>query len=516
MRQARTAALDAITDVRHWTYKVPGAAAVLAVLWAVACILFFPRALNVSVQILAVYLTLRFLLIVVFYPIGLWKIRRQELAAAAVKGTGIPLAPGLSVPVHHVVIIPNYKEPEEVLMRTLDRLAMQEDAREAITVVLAMEAGESGAQRKGDRLARQYRNRFARVLVTLHPRYLPGEAVGKGSNEAWAARQAKAELVDRLGIPVGAITLSSCDADSLFHPDYFGTLARMFAADPNRYERIWQAPFRFCNNVWHVPAPVRVLGFLNNMVQISEMANPIAVNLPLSTYSLSLRLAEHVDYWDEAVIAEDWHMFLRSLFATQGRLHLQPLMLPTSGDAVDGPDFLTGIRNAYRQRVRHAWGSTDVGYILQQWPRRPDMPLHRKLLFLGKVVHDHIFFTIAGLLLGIGSVAVFARSGLAGITQPAPGVWSVLFQAANVLTGAGTWAIWAHEHWRSRKTAPGWRPLNLVYDLLTFPLLAVATLILVIAPTLEAQGRQLFGGDLQFSATPKRIPASEKRSYGKE
>ena len=47
--------------------------------------------------------------------------------------------------VHHVVIIPNYKEPMHILQRTLDHLSKQRDARRNMTIVLAMEAAEQAA-----------------------------------------------------------------------------------------------------------------------------------------------------------------------------------------------------------------------------------------------------------------------------------------------------------------------------------------------------------------------------------
>ncbi len=502
--QARHAKLDAVTDPHHWTYKVPGVLTLLACLIFAAVGIYDPDNVFWVVQVLGLYLLFRFLLVVVFYPVGQWRIHRLERKPAPTRAEALAVPAGLTAPVHHVIILANFKEPEVVVARTLERLAQQANARQTLTVVMAMEDAEPGSQQKGERLKRRFGQYFAHMLVTVHPRGLPGEAPGKGSNQAWAARRAKEYLVDGLGLPLASLTITSCDADSLIHPAYFAELGRQFAADERRHERLWQAPFRFNNNIWRSPAPIRLLGFLNNMVQVSELANPLAVNMPLSTYSLSFQLLDDVGYWDEMVIAEDWHILLRCLYATYGRVTLQPVFLPTCGDSVTGDSIWEAFRIFYKQRLRHAWGASDIGYMLQQWNRWPGTPFWPKAVTLAKVLHDHIVFTIAGLLLGLGSIVMVLQHGLLAVAAPFPGLYTFLLQSGNGLTAVGTAGAWLYEHLTSRRESPGWRPDHLFSEALTWIVLAPCTLFLVIVPTFEAQFRQMFGGDLVFWRTPKK------------
>jgi hypothetical protein len=501
---ARLLKLDAITDPRHWSYKVPGVLVLMACCAFAAIGLYDPGSIFWVVQILGLYLLIRFLLVVLFYPVGQWRIHRVERRPPPSREEALSVPPGLPAPVHHVVILANFKEPEEVVARTLERLSQQANARDVLTVVMAMEEAEAGSQQKGERLKRSFGRYFANMLVTVHPRGLPGEVPGKGSNQAWAARRTREYLVEGKGIPLDSLTVTSCDADSLIHAGYFAELTRQFASDERRYERIWQAPFRFNNNIWRSPAPIRMLGFLNNMVQVSELANPLAVNMPLSTYSLSFRLADSVGYWDEMVIAEDWHILLRCLFGTQGRVTLQPVFLPTNGDSVTGDNIWDAFGIFYKQRLRHAWGANDIGYILQQWNRWPDVPFWPKASTLAKVLHDHIVFTIAGLLLGLGSIAMVLQHGLLAVAAPFPGLYTFLLQSGNGLTAVGTASAWLYEHVTSRRASSGWRPDHLLSEALTWMVLAPCTLFLVIIPTFEAQFRQMFGGDLVFWRTPKK------------
>ena len=329
-----TTSLDLVSDLRHFGYKIPGMSTWLVFVILVIGAVLIPNAALVVLQLIGFYLMLRIALVVIFYPVSLIRSHRWEARARLAAQNGTSLA-GAASSVHHVVIIPNYKEPIAILVRTLRALAVQENARQQLTVVLAMEESDKDGAAKAHRLRSQFEDQFAHFLVTFHPAGLPNEAAGKGSNENWAARRAKEELVDRLGLPIENMTLTSCDADSVFNPYYFATLARLFVADPERHRRFWQAPLRYDNNTWQLTAPLRLLTFFMNATLGSELADPLTIDLPLSTYSLSFKLADEAGYWDGAVISEDWHMFLRCLFATGGKVRLRPIFLPTSADAAD-------------------------------------------------------------------------------------------------------------------------------------------------------------------------------------
>lgn len=52
-----------------------------------------------------------------------------------------------------------------------------------------MELRETGGESKALSLIQQFLKRFRSIDYTLHPGDIPGEAAGKGSNMAWAARK---------------------------------------------------------------------------------------------------------------------------------------------------------------------------------------------------------------------------------------------------------------------------------------------------------------------------------------
>lgn len=503
----RNGSLDALRDSRHWTYKIPG-----LLVWSLLIITLLvaidtPQWALAGIRLLALYVLFRVMLSVIFYPVGLVRCRwlarqtnRRRMAANAQPRS--PLEEYASE-VHHVVVVPNYREPVAILERTLNALAAQAHAHRQLTVVLAMEAADAEAESKAKTLQEHFAGSYAHLLVTYHPANLPGEMPGKGSNQRWAAQHAREYLVGRLGMPLDDLTLTSCDADSLLHPDYFGEVTRLFVSDPGRHFRYWQAPLRFSNNIWRVHPFVRVLTILANVLNLSELANPFVLKLTQSTYTLSFRLADMIDYWDTQVVAEDSHILLRGFFGSNGRASLRPVFLPILGDAVTGDSAWEMLRNFYRQRTRHAWACQNTAYVLQQWNQHPQIAFSQKLLYLLQVIQDYSLFATAVFLLALGWILGLVVTGSAVVSFFSLAIPTALFIAINALGSAGTWTIWAVEYARSAQDVTGWRPSLLLADVLTWIVMPLVTMVLAVFPVIHANTKMLAGSQLYFVRTQK-------------
>src|SRR6185437_2811240 len=145
------------------------------------------------------------------------------------------------------------------------------------------------------------------------------------------ARQA---LIGEGGWDIYTTTITSCDADTVFHPSYFDCVTYKFATDPQRYRRFWQSAILLNNNIWESPAPLRVASALAGVHILSNLVRRSRMMFPQSTYTLSFKMADDVGYWDPDVIPEDWHMFLKCFYAFQGEVDVEPIFLPTGNDAV--------------------------------------------------------------------------------------------------------------------------------------------------------------------------------------
>jgi hypothetical protein len=263
--------------------------------------------------------------------------------------------------VRHVVFIPTYKEPPEILERTFNFLAESEFPTKQIDICLATEKREEGVLAKADRLKKQFGAKFGHFWITHHE-LKDGEVAGKSSNLAFAGREVK-KLIEGENYEKDFITATSCDADVCLHPKYFSTLTYKLLASKNPYNKFWQAAILFYNNIWRVPMLVRVIHTIYSINGIAQLMMPGA-NFNYSTYSTSWRLLEKSDFWDVDVIPEDWHLFFKAFFAHRGNVELEPIYLPLYADAVEGISYWESLKAQYLQNRRWAWGVTDIAYAL--------------------------------------------------------------------------------------------------------------------------------------------------------
>src|SRR5690606_16102329 len=149
-------------------------------------------------------------------------------------------------------------------------------------------------------------------------------------------------------VDVDYVTITSEDADALFHHSYFSALTYSFLHNKMRYNLIWQGGIVFYNNIWRVPAPVRVLASIFSVTQMYIlMRKDRLVNF--STYSTSLKHIVEIDYWDTDVIPEDYRLFFKSYFAKNGQFEVEPIFLPIYADAAESHGWFATLKNQYQQ-----------------------------------------------------------------------------------------------------------------------------------------------------------------------
>jgi len=401
----------------------------------------------------------------------------------------------------HVVIIPTFKEPLEILRRTLDSLAGQEVAGKLV-VVLAFESREEGGPLKSRLLEREYAHCFDAIRTTFHPAGIPGEVVGKSSNENWAARAVKQWLVDKRRHPLDSITVTSCDADTVFHPRYFSALSHKFCTDAARYRRFWQSPILLTNNIWETPAPLRVGSALSGVNILGNLTKKDRVVFPQSTYSLSLRLAHDVGYWDPDVIPEDWHMFLKCFFASSGTVEIEPIFLPTGNDAVHAGGLRRSVAMTYIQHKRHAWGASDIPYAIRQSLAHSEMSRRRRLRRLVALTSNHLLWSSHWFILSVGwllPVLIVHFFGI-GTEQDALHWWARLILTICLVP----YVVMIQVDARLRPPKPAtWSKRQQALALFMWFCLPVTSFITSTIPALDAQTRLMLGKRLEYRVTEK-------------
>src|SRR3972149_3897977 len=268
--------------------------------------------------------------------------------------------------VHHVVIVPTYKEPLHILDRTFNSLAAQDLPRKQITVVLAMEAKEpeEDRQSKSKALNEKFGKIFGNLFVTVHT-LSAGEVVGKASNERHAGIWVKKRLIDKEGYDINYMTVTSCDADHVYHPKHFSFLTFKFLDNPARYNHFWQPAVMFYNNIWELPAITRVPNTFSSIWNLALLSRRDRL-INAQNYSLSFKLLDTVGYWDPDKIPEDWGIFFKAYYKVGG-VEVEPIYLPLHADAPQSTSFWKTLKNQYEQLKRWAWGVSDVSWIVKNY-----------------------------------------------------------------------------------------------------------------------------------------------------
>lgn len=402
----------------------------------------------------------------------------------------------------HVMLIPNYKEDYDVLRDTLRRIAESPLAKRQVCVVLAMEEREQHAQTKAESLMMEFEPYFLHIFATYHPKDIPGELAGKSSNEAWAGREAYKRLVLGHGYDINKMVITIMDADSLIHPRYIEALTYHFATTPakRRHNCMWQAPIRYDNNIWNVHPFFTFIHALSTIWYLSGLMSKRP--MPLSTYSLSFRLAHDVGYWDTDVIPEDWHMYLKCYFKRRGHMQLHPIFLPFSGySAAVGDTFIDAFRGQYNQSVRHMWGAEDVGYIINQSIHHHDMPIMPKISILWRVLHTHILSTTGWITANIGGQLAFLLHP-DYVASGAVAQQIMILQVAVYVIISSSVLFWVMDmRMRPRKTT--WRLSEILLIGICFAIMPFTTFMLSVLPALEAQTRLMLGIPIHYRVARK-------------
>jgi len=265
---------------------------------------------------------------------------------------------------YHVVILPFYKEPEEIVNATVSSLVASKYDHKSIIVVLATEerAGAE-AQAIAKNMQDKYGDTFAHILVTTHPADIGGELAGKGSNASWAAEEVRTKVLDPHGIRYDHTLVSIFDIDTVLYPDYFNCLVWHFLTARRPLKSSFQPVPIFNNNIWNAPAISRVVAMSSTFWEMVQQERPERM-ATFSSHSVSFQALYEVGYWQRNMVSEDSRIYWNLMIANGGEYDVVPLSYPVSMDANAAPTLLKTIGQIYRQHRRWTYGVENLCYIL--------------------------------------------------------------------------------------------------------------------------------------------------------
>ncbi|MCL5016497.1 MAG: glycosyltransferase family 2 protein [Patescibacteria group bacterium] len=407
--------------------------------------------------------------------------------------------------VYHLVILPMYKEPLPVVKESFDGLLKTSFPKKKMIVVLAQEerAGEKAAD-VGREIEKIYGKSFLKFLVTSHPADLLGEIPGKGSNETWAAREAKEKIIDPLSIDYEKVMVSVFDVDTQVSPEYFAILTYAFLTSPHPQRSSYQPIPFFNNNIFDSPALARVMAYSTTFWGMMEQSRPEHL-VTFSSHSTPFKPLAEMGFWDTNVVSEDSHIFWQLLTHYHGDWRVVPLKYPVSMDVNVGSNFRQTIGNLYKQQRRWAWGVENFPYIVTRFFfNKSVIPLRSKLYRAYSEFSGTYSWAISAIIVSLGWLPVALGGKTFNntvLSYNLPHITTYLMWVGSfgiIMSGVITFSLLPPK--------PEWfKARHYVFYFAQWFLMPVSMIVLGAAPAIEAQIRLMLGGRfrLGFWVTPK-------------
>ena len=416
----------------------------------------------------------------------------QELAGSLPDGAPDPTQ------IAHCALIPTYTERYEVLRATVAALASQNYPSELRVCAIITRETDHGGIENVRRLREEFGAQFRLFLHIVDP-LLPGVVLGKSAAMSYGGPVLR-QACDEMRLDPATTIVTDLDSDYRLHPQYFAYLSAQFCQAPDRLTSIWQPIPVFLNNLWRVPAAVRVMATAATQWQMFLHQNPHRLVM-FSSYSMPMQLLSDVGYWDADVIPEDSRFFWKAFFRYGARLNVRPAFLPVLGDAPRARDYSSTHVSQYNQIKRWAWGATDIPYVTTRILRHPEIPWKLRARRFMLLVFNHLTWTTLPLLLFFGGALPAFIDLDYSLSTPAT-VIGLLSAGILTFTLANTFTLIHVDRLMCPKPSgwPWWRRRWADLQLFLYPIVGLA---LSVIPALEAQTRLMFGAYLEYRVSEK-------------
>lgn len=405
----------------------------------------------------------------------------------------------------HAIIIAVYNETPDVIEPTIQSVAQSNFPLKKLLVVFAVEErGGAVVHANVRRIAARYKKTFKDVRVVIHPKDIPNEVIGKGGNITYAGRWVN-DYYKQQAIAAKNVVVTTLDADNRPHPQYFAALSYAYLACPDPIHASFQPIALFTNNIWDVPAPMRVIATGNSFWNIVLALRPHMIR-NFASHSQTLKTLQDTDFWSVRTYVEDGHQYWRTYFRYNGKHDVHPMMVPIYQDAVLDVSYPKTLRAQFVQIRRWAWGASDVAYVLQKgWRTKNDVPKLDLFFKTTRLIEGHLSWATAPLLLLLGAFVPLYFAPEAGdsyIANELPVIASYIQRIAMAGLFLSIYlSIRLLPPKPSRYKAHHWVPM-----LLQWMLLPVTTIVYSSFAALNSQTRLIFGKYLgKFDVTTKAV-----------
>lgn len=407
---------------------------------------------------------------------------------------------------YHLIVIATYKDELDVIRTSLSYLTKISYPLNKFIIVLAFEEreGVEEVKNKAKIIENEFGRYFHKFLWTIHPKDVPGEVAGKGSNIAFAGRQIKS-WIDEKGLSYADIIVSSFDVDTCVHPEYFSYLTYKYLTVSKPTQTSFQPIPLFNNNIWDSPALMRVASNSTTFWLLSETLRPDRL-FTFSSHSMSFKALVEVNFWQSDIVTEDSRIFIQGFIQYDGDYRVVPMYIPISMDTVLGHNFWESFKNLYKQQRRWAYGVENFPFMVWNFFPNKKIRLWPKLRYIWNQLEGVYSWATAPILifvLGRLPIWVIYRFHSPEVYNPmvqnAPQILGWLMGAATI--GLFISAILSVIILPPKpKKHSKWKYPLMVLQWVLFPL---SMIIFGSFPATDAQTRLMLGRYLGFHSTAK-------------
>lgn len=337
--------------------------------------------------------------------------------------------------IYNALIIPAYNESLEIIEPTIQSVIDTTYDKGRLMVIFAYEErGGEDIRRTAKLLKKKYGDQFFMFEAVEHPKDLPNEVIGKGGNITYAGFWLKRYLEDK-NIPFGSVIVTTMDCDNKPHKTYFDYLTYEYIVHEDRKHLSYQPVCLFTNNIWDVPAPMRVVATGNSFWNIISSMRPHTLR-NFASHSQPMDALVEMDFWSVRSIVEDGHQYWRSYFHFGGNYTVLPLHVPIYQDAVLSNGYLKTLKAQFIQLRRWAYGASDVPYVATRvFSSKRNVPFWAGFTRLVRLLDGHVTLACVSILVAFGGWVPLLINGEAARSMAVhqlPDTVSILQQIALI------------------------------------------------------------------------------------
>lgn len=403
--------------------------------------------------------------------------------------------------VYHAILVATYKESYEVVCESVRSYAESfYPYGKPILVLAGEQADEENFRRIAHKIKEKFSDSFNHIMITVHPKGLPGEIPGKSANATYAGKKLKTYL-DENNIDYHRVILSNFDADTVTHPNYFSELTFKYLMTKNRTKKAYQPTHMFHNNIWDVPVMIRMVALSCTFWRMAESLDKKKYK-SFSSRSMSFETVLDTNYWDPSIIPEDSRQFWTAFLKYNGKHTVSSIYSPVYMDAVLDDTYIETFKSQYVQLRRWAWGVVDFPFMAINLARHPKISLWEKVRRIFFFLENAFFWATGPLIIMFaGRLPSLMNSEFRDsvLAYNLPKITSqILTVAAIGIIMCGIISLILVPRRGPKRTSL--ETVSLFFQWLLVP---ITSILLSAIPALDAQTRLLLGKHLEYKVTKK-------------